>query len=92
MKRQRDLAVLLQSGRVDAYGAPEIRQLARGSYSLMTVSPEFELTSEYLPLELSCELESGTRGDGQKTCLARHQFDYTCGTLRHIVRRVFDAD
>lgn len=54
----------------------------------MTVSPEPATTFENLPPELSIEVDSGTRGHGQKMCVERHQSDYIVGTCRHIVQLV----
>ena len=45
------------------------------------------MTWEYLPPGLLTEPDSGTDGLGQKACLDRYQFDYTCG----IVDTSFDA-
>ena len=42
--------------------------------------------SVYRPLSSSTEVNSGTRRPGQKTCMARHRFDYTCCTCRNIAR------
>jgi len=44
----------------------------------MSDSAESATTSEYLPPVLSKQPDSGNRALDQKTCLARHQFDYNC--------------
>ena len=62
------------------------------SYSLRTVSPESDTTSESLSPVLPNQPDSGTFSTGRKTCPDRYQCEYTCGARRHIVRRVGRCD
>ena len=49
----------------------------------MTVSPEGVTKSEYLPPDLSNQVDSTARESGRKTYLARHLFEDTAGLSPH---------
>ena len=67
-------------------------QLPNARDLLRTVRPESYTTLKYLSRVLPNHPDSDSRGHGQRTHFARHQFDYTCGIVATTFAAPVDAD